>query len=124
MKCKAFTNAIKSFNPIRKNLILVLMIPVLFLASINSYAQDDKSRRERKADKYFFAHNYREAIDCYEHTKDLSLAGQRNLAKSYYMAGEYLEAEEEYEALIFASQGSVAEDYYNYAMALKANAKY
>jgi outer membrane protein OmpA-like peptidoglycan-associated protein/tetratricopeptide (TPR) repeat protein len=107
-----------------KNLILVLMIPVMFLAGINSYAQDDKSRRERKADKYFFAHNYREAIDCYSHTKDLSLAGQRNLAKSYYMDGQYLEAEEEYEALIFASQGSVAEDYFDYAMALKANSKY
>ena len=107
-----------------KNLLIAALIPLTLLAEISTSAQDYKSRRERKADKYFFAHNYEKAIDRYEDTKELTLSGQRSLAESYYQDDQYLEAEEAYRQLIFNNQGSVAEDYFGYAMALKANSKY
>ena len=107
-----------------KNILIALMIPLTFLVSLDLYGQESKSRWERKADKHFFAHNYDRAIDGYEHSKKLTTTGQRNLAESYYMTGQFLDAEEKYSELIFATRGANAEDYFNYAMSLKANEKY
>ncbi|MDX9748713.1 MAG: OmpA family protein [Paludibacter sp.] len=100
-------------------------IPVIacILISFTLTAQE-KSGRERRGDRYSFTYNYDKAIQQYTRTRNLSVEGQRALAKSYQKTNQYALAEETCAALITTGVGIVAEDYYNYAMALKSNGKY
>ncbi|MFO8055515.1 MAG: OmpA family protein, partial [Bacteroidales bacterium] len=56
--------------------------------------------------------------------KELTLNGQRNLAKSYMNMGDHLKAEEIYSELINNQLNVHPEDYYNYASILKYQGKY
>lgn len=102
-----------------------LYIPIiLFIGiSINAIAQE-KSRKEKQGDKYSFNYTYDKAIDSYNRAKDLTIDGKRKLAKSYSQMGKNTEAEIAYSKLVNSSTGVMPEDYYNYAMVLRSNAKY
>jgi outer membrane protein OmpA-like peptidoglycan-associated protein/tetratricopeptide (TPR) repeat protein len=102
---------------------LIIPIIVLMGISMTTIAQE-KSRKEKKGDKYAFKYAYNDAIDSYNHTKHLSVEGQRNLAYSYHRIDKNIESEVAYSKLITTAQGIVPEDYYNYAVVLKINGKY
>lgn len=105
-----------------KNIIIPI---VVFIAmSISSFAQEEKSRRELRGDKYVFRYAYDKAIDAYTHTKNLTVEGQRRLAESYHNLNQNVEAEEVYAKLINKAEGVLPEDHYNYATVLKINGKY
>ncbi len=88
-----------------------------------SFAQE-KSNKELTGDKYSFDYSYNKAISSYNHTKLLSLEGQRSLALAYHNMNKNTEAEAAYSKLMTATTGLLPEDYYNYAMVLKINGKY
>ena len=90
--------------------------------STNLVAQE-KSRKELKADKYYFRYAFDDAIDKYADAKVLTIAGQRNLANSYQKMKMNTEAEVVYSKLV-VSAGVLPEDYYNYAMVLKSLGTY
>lgn len=83
-----------------------------------------KSRSELKGDKHAFGYSYSKAINSYSNTKELTIEGQRKLANSYTQTNQNLKAEEVYSKMINAPYGISSEDYFNYAMVLKTNAKY
>lgn len=91
--------------------------------SFGGFSQE-KSNKEIKGDKYFFIYDFDNAIGKYSSTKNLTPQGQRNLAISYRNMGDISKSEEVYSKLISASNGVIAEDYYDYAMVLKSNEKY
>jgi outer membrane protein OmpA-like peptidoglycan-associated protein len=102
------------------------------IAEVSSYKEpvgitgtaQAKSRSELKGDKHFFVYSYKKAIESYTNARSLSPEGQRRLAESYRKTGQHPEAEMIYSKLIGSSGGVIAEDYYNYAMILRNNAKY
>jgi outer membrane protein OmpA-like peptidoglycan-associated protein len=101
-----------------------LYIPIIaFIGlSINTFAQE-KSSNEIKGDKYAFKYSYTEAIDAYNSAKPLTVDGQRRLAESYHKMNQNTQSEIVYSKLINAATGVLPEDYYSYAMVLKANGK-
>ncbi|MBI5539452.1 MAG: OmpA family protein [Bacteroidia bacterium] len=84
----------------------------------------EKSHKELKGDKQSFNYSYDKAIEKYTHTKNLSVEGQRRLAEAYHNTVQNIEAEIAYSKLINRNEELFPEDYYNYAMVLKANGKY
>lgn len=102
---------------------IILSILVLAGISLGTFAQE-KSAKEIKGDKFFFIYAYDDAIDKYSRTKDLTVSGQRNLASSYRLMKQNEKSEETYAKMISDANGIVPEDYYNYAMVLKAIGKY
>lgn len=102
-----------------------LYIPLIILIGIgiNLFAQE-KSRKETRGDKYYTSYSFDKAIDAYTHTKQLSVEGQRRLAESYHRIGLNTEAEAAYAALIIMPGEILPEDYFQYAMVLKANGNY
>ena len=117
-----------------------LLIPIIIFTgiSINAIAQvsstnklagidtiaEEKSAKELKGDKYYFVYSFDKAIDVYSKEKDLSIEGQRKLAKSYHNMNQNVQSAEAYSKLISTTIGVVPEDYYNYAMVLKTDGKY
>ncbi|MDF2438422.1 MAG: hypothetical protein K0Q95_2798 [Bacteroidota bacterium] len=102
-----------------------LYIPLVLLTALSlSLSAQEKSRKEREGDKYAFRYSFDKAIESYTHAKNLSPDGQRRLAESYSKMDQNKEAEIVYAKLIGSGIGLIAEDYYNYAMVMKANAKY
>lgn len=104
-----------------KNIFIPLII--FTCISISAIAQE-KTRKEKQGDKYSFNYSFDKAIDSYTHAKPLSTEGQRRLAESYHNLGQNTESEVTYAKLISAQSGVLPEDYFNYAMVLKANGKY
>ncbi len=104
-----------------KNLFITTI--VFIGIGINAFAQE-KSAKELEGDKYSFVYSFDKAIDSYTQAKHLTIEGQRNLAVGYYNLNENVKSEEVYLNLISESEGIIPEDYYNYAMVLKANGKY
>lgn len=104
-----------------KNIIISFTILLGF--GLSAFAQE-KSNKEVKGDKFFFTYSYDKAIDKYKHAKQLTVPGQRRLAESYFIMGQNAQAEETYLKLVNASNGVIAEDYFNYAMVLKNSGKY
>ncbi|MDP3557469.1 MAG: OmpA family protein [Bacteroidota bacterium] len=100
-----------------------LLIPIIVLISFNGIAQK-KSNKELQGDKYAFVYSFDKAIDSYTQAKNLSVEGQRSLAKSYSNIGQSDKSELAYSTLINMPGGNLPEDYYNYAMVLKTNGKY
>lgn len=98
-------------------LSLILILGFGFTASA-----DPKSRRELRGDKHFFVYRFEKAIDAYTHTKSLTTEGQRRLAKSYWNLGQHEQAESAYARLVNCTD-CTGEDFYSYAMILKANGK-
>ncbi|MFZ4548204.1 MAG: hypothetical protein ACOYN4_12245 [Bacteroidales bacterium] len=102
-----------------------ILIPILLLLGIGiNVIGQERSGKELRGDKYFFNYSFEKAIDAYTHTKELSVIGQHNLAESYRNLGQNIQAEGTYQKLMDSPTGIVPEDYYNYAMVLKANGKY
>ena len=117
-----------------------LYIPIIvFLGiSINAFSQGksakesdvaysnikEKSAKELKGDKHYFVYSFDKAIEAYKDDKQISLEGQRKLAKSYANMNQNAEAELSYSKLLNTQGGNSSEDYFNYAMVLKANGKY
>lgn len=102
-----------------------LLLSVLVLIGISgSTLAQDKASRELRGDKFFFTYTFDQAIDRYSRTKNLTIAGQRNLAESYMIMGQNTESEETYAALINGGTGLIPIDNYNYAMVLKSSGKY
>lgn len=117
-----------------------LVIPIIVFTgiSINAIAQvsstnklagivaiaEEKSAKELKGDKYYFVYSFDKAIDVYSKEKELSVKGQRNLAKSYFNMNQNIKSEETYFKIITEAIGVEPTDYYNYAMVLKADGKY
>jgi outer membrane protein OmpA-like peptidoglycan-associated protein len=101
--------------------LLILILSVLLICP-NTKAQD-KTRKERKGDKFSFSYAFDKAIDTYSHTKNLSLESRRKLAESYHKMDRNIESEIEYEKIVKATAGVLPEDYFNYAMVLKMNGK-
>jgi outer membrane protein OmpA-like peptidoglycan-associated protein len=102
---------------------IIITIAFCFAAGLNAFAVD-KSNREIKGDKYYFIFAFDKAIDSYKHTKDITVEGQRRLAKSYSNMGKFTESAISYSKLVTMADGNQAEDYFNYAMVLKSNGKY
>lgn len=102
-----------------------IFIPIIILIgiSISAFAQE-KSRKEKKGDKYFFTYSFDKAIDSYSRSKTLTLQGQHRLAESYQNIDLNAKSEEVYLQLISNPGSAVPEDYYNYAMIQKINGKY
>jgi outer membrane protein OmpA-like peptidoglycan-associated protein len=102
-----------------------LYIPIIVFLGISMVAiSQEKSSQELKGDKYAFSYSYNKAIDSYKQADKLTLDGQRKLAQSYCKMNNTAEAEIVYAKLVSEPQGVLPEDYYNYAMVLKANGKY
>jgi outer membrane protein OmpA-like peptidoglycan-associated protein len=104
-----------------KKLIFSIITLIGIIATVNA---QEVSRRETKGDKHYFVYSFDKAIDCYTHTKQLSVEGQRKLAKSYINMGRNIESEAIWLDIINGKIRVLAEDYYNYAMTLKSNGKY
>lgn len=104
-----------------KNLLLIILALTGF--TLSGSAQD-KSRTERRADKYYFVYSFEKAIDLYNRARHLSTEGQRHLAISYQNTGQNIKAESAYSKLVNTAGGNLSEDYYSYAMVLKSNGKY
>lgn len=102
---------------------LIITITLCLAAGLNAFAAD-KSNRELKGDKYYFTFAFDKAIDLYKRSKDLTVEGQRRLAKSYSNIGKYKESEIAYSKLVTMTDGNQSEDFFNYAMILKSNGKY
>lgn len=85
---------------------------------------EEKSAKELKGDKHYFVYSFDKAIDAYKNDKDISVEGQRKLAKSYYYMNQNVKSEEAYSKLITMPGGNLSEDYYDYAMVLKTDGKY
>jgi outer membrane protein OmpA-like peptidoglycan-associated protein len=102
-----------------------LFIPIILLIGlgINVFAQE-KTNQELKGDKFFFNYSFDRSIVFYNRADPLSFEGQRRLAESYHNMGLDVESEAVYLKLITDNMGVLPEDYYNYAMVLKANGKY
>jgi hypothetical protein len=99
-----------------------LYIPIIVFLGISMVAiSQEKSSQELKGDKYAFSYSYNKAIDSYKQADKLTLDGQRKLAQSYCKMNNTAEAEIVYAKLVSEPQGVLPEDYYNYAMVLKAN---
>ena len=97
---------------------------ILFIGlSVNGIAQE-KPNKEKRGDTYYFVYSFNKAIDCYTHTKNLSIDGQRKLAKSYQSEKKDSLAEITYSKIINTTVGNLPDDYYNYAMVLAGNSKY
>src|ERR1700741_2468110 len=101
-----------------------LYIPIIaFLAmSLNGNAQE-KSRKEKKGDKYYFVYSFDKAIDSYTHVKQLSVDGQRKLADSYHNMNFHIQSQVAYSKLVSTPGGNLPEDYYNYVMVLRNDEK-
>jgi outer membrane protein OmpA-like peptidoglycan-associated protein/tetratricopeptide (TPR) repeat protein len=104
-----------------KKLYIPLIAFICF--AMNTNAQE-KSKKEKKGDKYYFVYSFDDAIDAYTHTKDLTVDGQRKLADSYHQMHQHIQSEVAYSKLVSTSGGNLPEDYYNYAMVLRCDAKY
>lgn len=90
----------------------------------NNDIATEKSKRELRGDKHYFVYSFDKAIDNYKNENELSLEGQRKLAKSYYYMNDNIKSEEAYAKLISMPGGNLSEDYYNYAMVLRTDGKY
>lgn len=104
-----------------KKLIFSIMTLIGILATVNA---QEISNKEAKGDKYYFVYSFDKAIDCYTHTKQLTVEGQRKLALSYSNMSRNIEAEPIWLGIINSKIRVLPEDYYNYAMTLKSNGKY
>ncbi len=102
---------------------VLLSVIILMGIGISVFAQK-KSGKEKRGDKYYFVYSFGKAIDAYTHAKNLSLEGQRRLAKSYSDLNETAQAEEAYSKLTGTPGGNLPLDDYNYARVLQANGKY
>ena len=101
---------------------ILFTFTILFAFAINSDAQ--KSAKETKGDQFYDQYSFDKAIESYETAKDLSVEGLRKLAESYRHLDKNLEAKNTYSKFINYSGVATAEDFYNYAMVLKANGNY
>lgn len=68
------------------------------LTGINDIAEV-KTTKELKGDKYYFVYSFDKAIDAYANEKQLSVEGQRKLAKSYSNMNQNIQSEEVYSKL-------------------------
>lgn len=102
-----------------------LFIPIVIFIGIGMHVNaQEKSRKEKKADKYAFNYSYDKAIETYSHAKHLSVEGQRKLAESYHNINQNIQSDSVYSQFINNSSGGILpEDYFNYAMVLKTNGK-
>jgi len=103
--------------------IKYIALSILIGISANVGAQE-KSGREKRADKQVFTFNYSKAIEKYKRTKNLTIEGQRNLAISYHKVGRDIESEAVYEKNVVMALEAIPEDFYNYSMVLKINGKF
>ena len=83
-----------------------------------------KSKKEISGDQFYDYYSFDKAIESYIAAKDLSVEGQRKLADSYHHLDKNPQAEVVYSRFINNTSGLNADDYYSYAMVLKANGKY
>ena len=104
-----------------KNLIISVITLFGIFASVNA---QEISNKEAKGNKHYFVYSFEKAIDCYTHTKQLTVEGQRKLAKSYNNLARNIEAEPIWLEILNTKKEVLPEDYYNYAMTLKSNGKY
>ncbi len=102
-----------------------LLIPIIafLLLSISASAQE-KSAKETKGDRCFFVYSFDKAITAYTEEKNLTVDGQRRLAKSYQNLNQNVQAEQAYKKLVSQGTGVIPEDHFNHAMVLKAQGKY
>lgn len=84
----------------------------------------NKSKNEKRGDKYYFVYSYTKAIEAYTGAKELSVEGQRKLAKSYYSLNQNDLGKQAYAKLISMEGGNLSQDYFDYAMVLKALGNY
>ncbi len=104
---------------IKKTGIAILSL----LIGMSGIAQE-KSRKEKEGDKYAFVYSFDKAAEAYSQAKQLTPAGQRELALCYRNLEKNKEAETAYSELLRSTEHLTPEDYYNYAMILKSNGKY
>lgn len=102
---------------------IFILTALLFGLAPSAYSQE-KTNRETKGDKQFFLYSFDRAIGYYDRVDELTAMGQRRLAESHVNLGHNDEAEAAYAVLIAKTEGVLAEDYFDYAMLLKADGKY
>lgn len=96
---------------------------ITFLALCFSVMAQKQSRKEKQGDKFYFVYSFDKAIHSYKGADELTLQGQRNLAKSYSNIDALAESEDVYSKLVL-NPAATPEDYYNFAMVLKRIGKY
>ena len=99
---------------------LIILLPILFLISVFSYAQDATIV---KGNKLYNSYSFSKSIEKYEQISDKTVEIKRHLADSYFRIGDY-EKSESYYAEIVNSDDKTPEDVYNYAYVLSINEKY
>lgn len=95
-------------------------IIALLLLSLPFYAQTKKVRKGKSSYDSF---SYSKAIKNYEAADEKSTSIKRELAESYYISGN-TEKAEFYYAQVAAAKDALPEDYFRYALMLRANGKY
>ena len=103
----------------RKILIATLILTVNFV----SVGQGKSKRQLKKAENYYEAYSYTNAIGKYADAQDGSIESLRNLAESFYRVGNTEKAENLYGQVV--NQGTpTSDDVYRYASMLMQNKKY
>lgn len=100
---------------------MVTVIALLLMTLTQIYAE--KSKTELQADEAYKAANFSEAINKYEHTKNISVDGRRKLARCYQYLEDFTNATRVFEDIIkdeYADQ----DDYWNYMVVLKQMKEY
>ena len=102
----------------------IFIYTIIFIGIAAHVIAQEKSSKEKRGDEYYFVYSFDKAIDCYTNTKNLTIDGQRKLAKSYQRENKDTLAEIAYAKLLNTAGRNSLEDYYDYAMILKDNGKY
>lgn len=101
----------------------IIQIFLLVLLTNFGLSAQVKGENELTGDTYFAVYNFDESIKFYLRAETLTVQGQRNLAESYSLSDQHLEAEPILEKIVVTQKSVVPTDYYMYAMTLKRNGK-
>jgi len=99
-------------------------IPMFALVfSFSGFVEAQKSKAELRAEKDFDYYAFGNASSKYQAVKKLSIAGKRNLAKSFQYKGRFNESAEVYKSFI-ETELATASDYLDYSFVLRTLGKY
>jgi outer membrane protein OmpA-like peptidoglycan-associated protein/tetratricopeptide (TPR) repeat protein len=96
---------------------------LFFLLTLSFTLTAQKSKLEKKGDKFFAYYSFQKAVKYYSKVKDLSIESKRKLAESYKNIGNYKMYEEVLSSIIKDEKANT-DDFLNFSYALKYNGKY
>jgi tetratricopeptide (TPR) repeat protein len=96
---------------------------LFFLLTLSFTLTAQKSKLEKKGDKFYAYYSFQKAVKYYSKVKDLSIESKRKLAESYKNIGNYKMYEEVLSSIIKDEKVN-SDDFLNFSYALKYNGKY